>query len=441
GVAVGDLDNDGFPDLYVCNIGGNELFWNNGDGTFTRTDKSQHVPSDDWSISATIGDVTGDPGPEIYVVNYLGGPDVFVRPCQERGRPIQCYPYFFPASQDRLQWNRADGSFEDKTHDTGCALPEGKGMGAILTDVGEGRLGILVANDTTANRLLIREAAPEEARHGFRDEGQLLGIAFDKYGATRSSMGVDAGDINGDGRPDFVVTNFFEETNNMFVSQPGGGYEDEASSRGLSADALQTEGWGTQFIDIDSDGDLDLFVANGHLDDWASRSGRMEQHLFVNRGGHFSRPGKETLAGYAAEDRFGRSVVQVDWNRDGREDLCVTHVKSPVELLTNQTQGGGHFVAFRLIGTSSSRDAIGATVTVDSGGHVTTRHLTAGGYASTSERRIAVGLAQTARVDSVEIRWPDGSRDQWTELTADRTYDCIQQAGVFVVPSESQSDR
>ena len=428
GPAVGDLDCDGFPDVYVCNIGSNRCYRNNGDGTFSEITAATGTAGDDWSLSAAWADFNDDGLPDLYVVNYLAG-DVLERACfGEGGRPEQCAPTFFPAADDRLYLNRGDGTFQDISLEAKILVPDGKGMGVAVGRLQDSRqIGVFVANDMTANYLFARKAE-SAAIPRFNEIGAVVGVAFGPNGNAQSSMGVAVGDVNGDGRLDLFVTNFLAESSNLFVQGSGGMFSDMASQFGLSARGFRTEGWGAQFLDVDADGYLDLFVANGDLDEQPSKSGLMPPHLFRNRGGR-----KLELVSSPATGRYfdrkylGRSVVVWDWNRDGREDLCVSHVSDPVAILTNRTQNLGQRLTLRLVGVRASREPIGTQVTLTTGGRTLVRELIAGdGYAASNERRLYFGLeASTDNVD-VSVDWAGGGLQTFSDLAVDAEYVLIE---------------
>lgn len=428
GPAIGDFDNDGFPDVYVCNIGPNRCYRNNGDGTFSEITSATGMAGDDWSLSAAWADFNDDGLVDLYVVNYLMG-DVFQRVCVGKGgHPEQCPPTFFPAADDRLYLNGGDGTFRDISVEAEIQVPNGKGMGVAVGRLQDSQqIGVFVANDTTANYLFARKAESAPIPR-FEEIGSVVGVAFGPNGSAQSSMGVAAGDVNGDGRLDLFVTNFVAEPSNLFVQCPGGLFADVAGQFGLSAGGFRTEGWGTQFLDVDADGHLDLFVANGHLEENASKTGRMPPQLFRNRGGKkLDLVSSLGVGRYFERTYLGRSVAVWDWNRDGREDLCVSHVSDPVAILTNQTQNPGHRLSLRLVGVRAARDPIGTRVKLISGGRTLVRELTAGdGYAASNERRLYFGLdVSTDRLD-VAVEWAGGAVQNFSSLAVDAEYILIE---------------
>lgn len=431
GVTVGDYDNDGFADLYVANIGENRLFHNNGDGTFDDVTTTTGSAGDDWSLSAALADLNGDSLPDLYVVNYLSGPDVFQRVCLHNGRPVQCFPTSFAAAQDRLYVNLGDGTFRDATEQSGIAIPDGKGMGLVVADVdGSRRPSILVANDTTANFLFRNDTPVPGAVPQFLECGVLAGVAFNDSGLPQSSMGVAAGDANEDGLLDFVVTNYLREASNLYLQNIDHTFRDMSHAAGLRVPSLNMLKWGVQFLDADLDGRLDLVIANGHLDDYSDNAVpyKMPTQIFRNIGeGRFVELPGERLGSYFQRPVLGRAVARLDWNRDGREDFCVTHVDVPFALLTNRTKPAGHSLRLSFQGVVSSRDAIGATVRVRIGSRILERQLTAGdGFEARNEPQLIVGLGAAEEADSVDVIWPSGSKQNFRNLAADREWQIIE---------------
>lgn len=427
GVTVGDFDNDGFPDVYVANIRANVLYRNQGDGTFEDITLATGTAGDVWSLSAACADLNGDSLPDLYVVNYLGGPAVFSRVCQANGRPVQCPPGGFPAEPDSVFRNLGDGRFQDVTEEWGFAAPDGKGMGIIVADFDQsGRPQVFVANDTTANFLFVNEANDSDSSPHFIDQAALVGVAFNDVGNTRSSMGVACGDATGDGALDLLITNFIRESNSFQVRRPDGTFEDQVRQYGLREPSLDKMGWGTQFLDADADGLLDLAIANGHLDDY-SASGvpfKMVTQVFRNRSNQrFDLVEAKRLGPYFSRQVLGRAMARLDWNRDGKEDLCVTHVDVPFALLSNTTASSGKSLVLSLRGTDSSRDAIGAIIRVVAGDRTITRQVIAGdGFAASNERKIVVGMGSADHASKVQVRWPSGKEQHFQDLSAEHEW-------------------
>lgn len=415
GVAAGDFNNDGFPDLYVANIGPNRLFENRGDGTFAEVTAPALPDSDQWTTSCAIADLNLDGIPDLFDVNYLEGNGLHELICQTSAGPRVCMPLAFAAAKDRLCLGVGDGTFRDLTEAAGLGLPDGNGLGLLigpLTDAS--RADVFVANDMTANFLLRpreRTGAPR-----YEDVAASAGVAFSHEGKSQACMGVAAADFDGNGRLDLFVTNYFNEPNALYLAQSGGLFEDQCPRAGLRQPSLPMLGFGTQAIDVDLDGWPDLVVANGDLDDFSheSREFRMRPQLFRNRGAaRFAEWLTAPAGDYFAANSVhrGRGLATLDWNRDGRQDFVVSHLDEPSALVTNRSESTGSFINIQLVGTVSSRDGIGAQVqmTHEQTGRAQTVWLTGGdGYQASNSRTLHVGLGKEAGLITLEVRWPAG---------------------------------
>ncbi|MDA1017462.1 MAG: FG-GAP-like repeat-containing protein, partial [Planctomycetota bacterium] len=434
GVTVGDYDGDGFDDVYVANIGRNRLFHNNGDGTFDDVTNDAGVGDPSWSTSCVMADLNGDSLPDIYVANYLEGPSIFDSVCKHKdGRPRMCMPFHFAGAQDQLFWNLGDGRFTNVTAQAGVTVANGKGLGVVAADwEGDGKLSLFVANDTVANFYFMNESVSPDRPPKFVEQGMQVGLAFNGDGKSEGCMGIAVGDGDADGNLDLLVTNFYSETNTFYRSIDGISFEDATREVGLVDPSLAMLGFGTQFLDADLDGWLDLLVTNGHIDDYRryGRPYRMPPQFFRNVGnGRFSVAPADRVGPYFEGEFLGRAVARVDWNRDGREDAVVTHLDQPVALLTNSTQQTGRYLALRLRGIQSSRDAVGTTVLVRVGGRTIMRQLTAGdGYQASNERILVFGLSDAEAVEQVDIKWPSGTIDSFKSLDVDQEYFAVEGA-------------
>ncbi|MDA0588575.1 MAG: FG-GAP-like repeat-containing protein [Planctomycetota bacterium] len=420
GATAGDYNNDGWPDLYVCNIGRNRLYLNNTDGTFTETTAEARVAGDAWTISAVIADLNNDSFPDIYAVNYLSGDDIYSRSCSENGHPVQCAPTMFPAAQDRLYLGQGDGSFRDATDDTDIVLPDGKGMGIVAANLNGTALSLFIANDTTANFLL---TPAKELPFRFENSATAAGIAFGDSGRAQSCMGTAAGDCNNDGMIDFFTTNFVVESNNLFLQQQPGIFQDEIRASGLQSPGYSVMGWGAQFLDANLDGHLDLVVANGHLQEYGEPQSKslMPTQVFVNHSGSFSQQSASSCGGYFTENHLGRCVATLDWNRDGRKEFCVTHVDAPVGLMRNDTETTSESITIHLRARQTARDAIGARVTLIAGGRRIPRQLTAGdGFQASNQRTILLASGKNETGGSIEVIWPSGRQQTFGPVSTGR---------------------
>ena len=430
GAAVGDYDNDGFPDLYVGNIGENCFLQNNGDGTFSETTQQTETAGDAWTTSTVMADLNGDTWPDLYVVNYLTGDDIFERVCRTRDKGLLtgiCPPAVFDAEQDRCYLNLADGRFQDVTDSCGIDVPHGKGLGIVAFAAGAGDssgLNLFVANDAVANFYFQNQTARGDHALKFEEQALSTGLAFNQDGRAEACMGIAANDVNQDGLTDFLVTNFHLESNTLYLQQPGGYFIDGTRSSGLRDASLPFLGFGTQFLDAELDGHPDLIVANGHVDDYAHAGipYRMRPQYFRNLNvGRFEEITDAALGSWFSAPCLGRSVARLDWNRDGREDFIVSSLDAPVALLSNETSVTGTFLAVQLRGVISGRDAIGAQVRVEAGGATHVRQLTAGdGYLASNQRQLIFGLGNSDRVDSLSVKWPSGMEQTFRDIAVNR---------------------
>ena len=426
GVAAGDFNDDGWPDLLVGNFGQNCLYRNNGDCTFTDVAAQSGIAGPGWTTSCLIADLNGDSWPDLYEVRYVAGDEATRRQCTFGGAlPRACPPYVFAPEDDRLWLSRGDGSFVDASTTAGITAPDGFGLGVVAADLElSGRLGVFVANDGTPNFWFVNQEHVRGGMPQFVDHARLAGLAVAGDGLPRAGMAAVVEDVDGDGRLDVFVTNFYREGNRLYRQQEGGLFTDAGRDAGLIAPSFLKLGFGAQFIDCDLDGWPDLFVANGHVDDFQHQGipFRMSPQLLRNDGrGRFSALAPPRLGSYFEHEYLGRAVARLDWNGDGREDLVVTHLDSPAALLTNATPDAGNFIAVELKGTNSSRDAIGATVRCTSETRTRLRQLTAGdGYLSANQKLLIFGVGISDEPVSLEVIWPSGQRQDYDRLPVNR---------------------
>ena len=435
GVAIGDFDNDGFPDVHVANIGRNRLFRNNGDGTFEDVTDEAGIGDPRWSTSCVMADLNGDALPDIYSVNYLSGDTVFEDVCQhDDGHPRMCMPFHFPGEQDQLFLNRGDGRFVNATDEAGIQNSNGKGLGVVAADWSQdGRLSLFVANDTVANSLFVNAGSNSSGMPRFVESGLLSGAAVNRDGRAEGCMGIAAGDANGDGTLDVFVTNFLNETNTLYLTDTAVVFSDATREAGLAEPGRDLLGFGTQFLDADLDGHLDLLIANGHIDDYR-RYGRpytMPAQFFSNDGtGRFWEREPEIVGPYFDRRVLGRGMSRLDWNRDGFEDVVICHLDQPATLLTNTSREPNAFVALRICGTTSARDAHGTTVVVQTENLTITRQLTAGdGYQASNERVLIFGLGHSATIQRIDVRWPSGITESFLSVDKNREYLIVEGTG------------
>ncbi len=432
GVAAGDYNNDGYTDLYVANIGRNRLYKNNGNGTFTDVDDTVATKEDAWTTSCAIADFNGDGLPDIYAVNYLTGPDIYDIECEfPSGYRGLCPPQKFEGRQDRLFLGIGDGKFRDATDDSGIRVPHGKGRGLIVGDLtGDRRLDIYVANDGVANFLFVNETPADSHELRFVENGLASGTALNFDGEAEAGMGIAAGDVNDDGRLDLFVTNYYQESNTLYLARSGGFFEDATRRSGLHLPSLPFLGFGTQFLDADLDGDLDLVVANGHVDNPPGdpKPYHMRPQFFRNIGdARFEEPAAAELGPYFTAKHLGRALAKIDFDGDGREDILISHLDAPAVLLRNTTPDAGNALTLRLRATRTARDAIGTTVTATAGKKTWHTQLTAGnGYQSSNQRHLILGLGAYTNVDRLKITWPSGTEQILTDIQAGQTLEITE---------------
>lgn len=433
GVAAGDFDNDGFADLYLANLGVNRLYHNNGDGTFTDIALQAGITRIQWTTSCLIADVSGDGLPDLYDVNYVEG-DALTRRCP--GGP--CAPHLFPGEADRLLLNLGDGEFRDISRLAQLTGKNGKGLGIVAADfTANGKLSLFVANDGTANFFYENVTPDGDPVPRFVENGTLSGLAYDRNGVAQASMGVAADDATGDGHIDLFVTNFYDDANTFYVPEASGRmYRDQTVEFGLRESSLRLLGFGTQFIDGDLDGWRDLILTNGHVQDH-TKVGipyKMRAQYYHNlEGKAFQELHADTLGPFFDQLLLGRGLARLDWNRDGREDVAISHIGSPAALLTNQTSPAGHFLTLQLRGITGSRDAIGTIVRLKCNGRTLTRQLTAGdGYQASNQRQLVFGLGDSTQNAELEIRWPGGATQTFTDVAVDAEYIAVEARGTLV---------
>ncbi len=435
GVAAGDFDNDGFPDLYVANLGQNRLYRNQGDGTFVDVTVDAGIAESWWTTSCLVADLNGDGLPDLFDVNYAAGENLLTKICEKQGVIRSCSPRAFDPAPDTVWLNQGDGSFRNVTTESGVDVPNGLGLGVVAMDLqGEGRLSLFVANDEVPNFLFVNvTSSPDKLR--FEEQAMLSGVAVDADGKSQACMGVAAGDADGDGLVDLFVTNFYQESNTFYRQITRGQFADVTRSARLRDPGFPMLGFGTQFLDADHDGWEDLIVTNGHIDDLTAigEPYKMPTQFFRNAGqGRFDEIPAAQLGPFFQESHLGRGLARLDWNRDGNEDVAVSHLKEPAALLTNQSSATGHFVSLQLCGTRCSRDAIGTTVEITVAGKKIVKQLTAGdGYHASNERRLVFGLGRATRVDQLHIHWPSGTIQTWKDIPAG-TFVTIVEGSQFI---------
>ena len=434
GVAVGDFNNDGFPDLFITCVGENRLFRNTGKGTFVDVTRASGLGGREaFSTSAMWIDIDRDGLLDLFVCNYVrwtAAHDVF---CSLDGKQKSyCTPEAYRGETCWLFRNRGNGTFEDVTATCGIFDSSSKSLGVALIDYDQdGWPDIFVANDTQPNKLY------RNLRNGqFRDVALEAGVALSQDGKARAGMGVDAGDFDGSGKPGLAVTNFDNEMIGLYRPQTSGAYLDVASRSGVGIPSLTRLGFGCVFADLDLDGALDLIVANGHIDETVRNirgnvGYAQSPLLFLNQGNATFRDAANLTGTAFAQPRVGRGLATGDFDRDGDVDLLMTTNNGPAVLFRNDQSSGNRSVRFRLTGTQSNRDAIGATVRIFHGGTSQSRVVRSGSsYLSQSELPVTFGVGKRDVLDRVTIAWPNGRSEEFTKVATGKQYDCVEGKGI-----------
>ena len=443
GGAIGDYNNDGWPDLYVTCLGGNILYRNNGDGTFTDVTAKAGVADGRWSTGAAFGDYDGDGFVDLMVVNYVDfhlndlpgfGSASF---CKYRGIDVQCGPRGLRGAGDSLFHNNGDGTFTEVSKAAGVNDSSGYyGLGVIWADFNNtGRPDIYVANDSTPKYLY-----KNEGNGKFKDIGLESGTAVSDDGSEQASMGIAIGDYNHTGRPSLYVTNFSDENDLLYRNEGGWDFKEVSYAAGVALPSLPWVKWGTAFADMDNDGWLDLIAVTGHVypqvDSLPSGGGYREPKMFHlnQKDGTFC--DASDLAGKALMERHvSRGLAVGDLFNDGNMDVVVGDIDGGPMILRNRGISGRHWVSFELTGTKSNRLALNARITIVAGGMTQTDEVHSGGsYLSQNDLRIHFGLANATKIDKVEIHWPSGYNEALTNLAVDQHYSVIEGNGI--VPSD-----
>ena len=409
GCCVGDYNNDGFTDLYVTNYGPNVLYRNNGDGTFTDIANTAGVDGERFSSGCAFVDVDADGDLDLYVVNYVQfDPDTNPE-CTRQGVQTYCTPEALLGVADVFYRNNGDGTFTDVTEQVGVGTANGKGLGVVCGDIdNDGDVDIFVANDTTPNFLYRNERNGVE----MTEDALFAGVALSEEGRAYSGMGANLGDFDNDGYLDIVITNFQDQTNSLYHNAQSGFFTEMSFAKGIGERSLPYLAWGVDFVDVNNDGWLDLFIANGHLDDNIAEidpigTYAQPNQLFLNlRGIRFS----ENPDAAIAEPKVSRGTAFGDIDNDGDIDIVVSNLKDTPTVLRNDSGNTSQWLAVKLIGTHCNRGAIGARVTVVAGGLTQMREVKSGsGYLSQNDLRLHFGLGDAKQVDTLTVRWLCGS--------------------------------
>jgi hypothetical protein len=423
GVAVGDIDNDGHPDLFLTRWRSYRLLRNRGDGTFEDVTGPAGLGGDrGWPTSAAFADLDGDGDLDLYVCHYLKWDAAHPRLCRSPARPgsyTSCDPKILEPEPDHVFRNDG-GRFTDVTVESGLAEVTGRGLGVVAADLDDdGRVDLFVANDGSENFFWRNRGGLR-----FAEAGLISGLSANASGGYQAGMGVACGDLDGDGRIDLAVTNFFGESTSFYKNLGRGEFSERSAAVGLVAATRSLLGFGIAMIDADNNGRLDLLSANGHVNDFRpSVPYAMPPQLLLGRpdGVLFdvsARAGEPFQAHH-----LGRGLAAGDIDNDGRLDAVLVALDEPLVVLHNRSDASGHWLTLSLVGAASNRDAVGAAVTVRHGeARQAAARFGGGSYLSAGDPRLHVGLGASRSADSVEVRWPSGRVDTFAGLEADRGY-------------------
>jgi enediyne biosynthesis protein E4 len=444
GVAIGDFDNDGWPDIYVTNFGKNRLYRNNHNGTFTDVAQQAGVQLGNWSTGATFGDYDGDGRLDLFVPGYVhydmdhppvpGSAAVGYIQCAFRGAPVMCGPRGLKGEPDHLFHNNGNGTFTDVSAKAGVSDPGAYyGFSAVFADLNnDGKVDLAVANDSTPNYLYINKGDGT-----FEDDSYASGFALNGDGRETAGMGLGVGDYRNNGLLDLLVTDFSDDYKVLYRNDGGGNFTDVSYQTGIAQDGIPFLGWGVGFIDFDNDGWKDIMMINGHVypqvdqHDWGTTFAQRPL-LYRNLQGKRFEPVPAVEGTGLAEVFPGRGAAFGDLFNDGKIDVVINVIDHHPVLLRNVSNDGHHWVELKLVGgPKSPRDAVGATVYLTADGMRQRGDVLSGGsYMSSNDPRVHFGLGDAARVDLVEIHWPSGNVEKVKLPSVDRIFTIEEGKGI-----------
>jgi hypothetical protein len=433
GVAVGDYNGDGFPDIYVTQVGRSILYRNNGDGTFTDVTGKAGVAAPGWNSSAVWFDYDNDGRLDLFVCQFVEFDKATGCGVDKDGVRHYCIPRIFKPRPSWLFHNNGDGTFTDVSRETGIAEHLGKSWGVVATDVNnDGRMDLFVSNDTVANFLYINRGGK------FQEEGLTADVAYSADGRARSGMGVDSADFNEDGWMDIFLANIDQEIFSLYKNNKDGTFEDVAMQQGIGMATRWMSGWGLKFLDYDNDGNMDLILSNGFPDDLIDQLSHEVTYrepllLFQNNGRSFVNVSEQSGPVFAK--RFAaRGLAIGDFNNDGGVDVLISNNDEPPILLRNNVGRQNHWLGLRLVGRKSNPDAVGARVTYQAGDSRRNRMKVGGGsFLSSHDPRIVLGAGKNTKIEWLEIKWPQpsGAIERFTNLPIDRYITIVEGAGAW----------
>ena len=430
GVAAGDIDNDGYTDLYLTTYDGKDrLLRNEGGKRFVDVTEAWGIASDGWSSSAAFLDIDNDGDLDLYVARYVTYELGSAIKCWFRSIHVYCTPAMYEALPDRLFRNDG-GRFTDASEEAGIASLRAKGLAVVTGDLdADGDVDLYVADDISRNLYLVNDGTGR-----FNDRGALSGVAYSELGKEEASMGVSVTDVNRDGLWDIAVTNFQAEPTSLYLGRPGSNFREQADRAGIGASSRSRLGFGIEWFDADNDGDDELVTANGHITDNVAeyRDGVAFEQL--NSLYLHGEPAVFTDVSASAGSAFAnlgvsRGLASGDLDSDGAVDLVIVNNDAGLLVAANRTPARGHWLSLWLEGTASNRSAIGATVRATVGERSLVREVRgASSYLSVSDRRVHLGLGDATAIDTLVVRWPDGQEQRFEGVVADRHLRLVQGA-------------
>jgi enediyne biosynthesis protein E4 len=434
GVAVGDYDGDGFPDIYVTQYGKSILYHNNGDGTFTDVTEKAGVAAPGWSSSAVWFDYDNDGRLDLFVCQFVEFSKALNKSCGpgEEGKHGYCIPRLYKAMPNWLFHNNGDGTFTDVSKTSGIANFPGKAWGVVATDVNnDGRLDLFVGNDTVPNFLFMNRSNGK-----FEDIATSAGVAYSAEGRARSGMGVDSADFNQDGWMDLFVANIDREMYSIYQNNHDETFDDQAGPTGIGSATRLMSGWGLKFFDYDNDGTLDLILANGNPDDLIESLHSQVKYEEPPILFHGTEKGFQNVSAQSgpvfAKPLSARGMAIGDFNNDGAVDVLISVNDAAPILLRNNAGKQNHWLGIKLVGKKSNRDAVGARVTYQASDLKRNRTKVGGGsFLSSHDPRLVLGIGKRTKIDWLEVKWPQPSAitERLTDLPIDRYITVVEGAG------------
>jgi hypothetical protein len=434
GVAVGDYDGDGFPDLYVTQYGRNILYHNNGNGTFTDVTEKAGVAAPGWSSSAVWFDYDNDGKLDLFVCQFVEFSKDKNKDCRtgEDAKRGYCIPHVYRPTASWLFHNNGDGTFTDVSKSSGIAGHLGKAWGVVATDINnDGRMDLFVANDTVENFLYANRGNGK-----FEEIGEIAGVGYSAEGRPRSGMGVDSADFDQDGWMDLFVANIDREMYSLYRNNHDETFDDRAGATGIGMATRLMSGWGLKFFDFDNDGDLDLFLANGNPDDLIAQLHPQVTYeepplLFHNTGKTFENISQRSGPIFG-QPLSARGLAIGDFNNDGSVDVLISVNNGAPVLLKNNAGHENHWLGVKLRGGKSNPDAVGARLTYQAEDLKRSRMKVGGGsFLSDHDPRMVLGIGKRTKIDWLEVKWPEpgGATERFADLPLDRYITIVQGQG------------